>query len=273
MKNPDHRIERSIPSPFLVVTEQLNPVALALNLVPFAGIAFLWFIAVVRDRRPESISWENGPMENPGQLIDVFLTIFIGMGPVKALLVYLGLTVGAQRNLQRKVAQKAIVTATVIALLLLVAGVLFMRILHFTTSALTIAGGLILLILALNIVLSPAPKEEHAAAPDEATLMSTAVYPLGIPLLLNPVGIVSLTIFSAESETLIQVGIIALIVLLVAAIDFGIFMVSHRLDKYLTHERILVLEKLLGILLAALAVQMILNGLSELGVITLTNGH
>ena len=255
-----------------MVTEQLNPVALALNLVPFAGIAFLWFITVVHDRRPESISWENGPMENPGQLIDVFLTIFIGMGPVKALLVYLGLTV-ARRNLQRKVAQKAIVTATVIALLLLVAGVLFMRILHFTTSALTIAGGLILLILALNIVLSPAPKEEHTAAPDEATLMSTAVYPLGIPLLLNPVGIVSLTIFSAESETLIQVGIIALIVLLVAAINFGIFMVSHRLDKYLTHERILVLEKLLGILLAALAVQMILNGLSELGLITLTNGH
>jgi len=62
-------------------------------------------------------------------------------------------------------------------------------------------------------------------------------------------------------------------VLLVAAIDFGIFLISHRLDKYLTHERILVLEKLLGILLAALAVQMILNGLAELGVITMGGGH
>ena len=62
-------------------------------------------------------------------------------------------------------------------------------------------------------------------------------------------------------------------VLLVAVIDFGIFMVSHRLDKYLTRERILVLEKLLGILLAALAVQMILNGLAELGIITMSGGH
>lgn len=212
-------------------------------------------------------------MENPVQLIDIFLTIFIGMGPVKALLVYIGVTQGASRDLQRKVAQKAVITATVVALLLLIAGVVFMLILHFSTSALTIAGGLILLILALSIVLSPAKKEEHDATPDEGALLSAAIYPLGIPLLLNPVGIVSLTVFSAETQNLLQVGVIALLVLLVAVLDFGIFMVSHRLDKYLTHERILVLEKLLGILLAALAVQMMLNGLAELGVITMGGGH
>jgi multiple antibiotic resistance protein len=212
-------------------------------------------------------------MENPAQLIDIFLTIFIGMGPVKALLVYVGLTKDADRALQRQVAQKAVVTATVVAMLLLVAGVVFMRLLHFTTSALTIAGGLILLILALTIVLSPAQKEEHKATPDAGTLLSQAIYPLGIPLLLNPVGIVSLTVFSAETQNLLQVGVIVLLVLLVAVIDFGIFMVSHRLDKYLTHERILVLEKLLGILLAALAVQMMLNGLAELGIITMSGGH
>jgi MarC family membrane protein len=212
-------------------------------------------------------------MENPAQLIDIFLTIFIGMGPVKALLVYIGLTKDADRDLQRQVAQKAVITAGVVALLLLVAGAFFMRILHFTTAALTIAGGLILLILALTIVLSPAEKKEQAAAPSEKSLMSLAIYPLGIPLLLNPVGIVALTVFSAETQNLLQLGVIALLVLLVAGLDFGIFMVSHRLDKHLTHERILVLEKLLGILLAALAVQMVLNGLAELGIITMSGGH
>ena len=205
--------------------------------------------------------------------IDVFITLFIGMGPVKVLLVYLGVTQGADKGIQRRVAQKAVLTATVVALLLLVAGALFMKILHFTTGALTIAGGLILLILALNIVLSPAEKREQGAIPDEAALMSMAIYPMGIPLLLNPVGIVSLTVFSAETSSLLQLGLIAGMVLLVCVIDLGIFTVSHRLDKYLTHERILVLEKLLGILLAALAVQMVLNGMSELGIITMTGAH
>ncbi len=74
-------------------------------------------------------------------------------------------------------------------------------------------------------------------------------------------------------QDLIGVAIIAVMVLAVAAIDLGVFLVSHRLDKYLTHERILVLEKLLGILLAALAVQMVINGLAELGIITLSGGH
>jgi MarC family membrane protein len=206
-------------------------------------------------------------------LIDIFLVIFIGMGPIKVLLVYLGATQGVSKELQRKVAQKTVIVATVLAILLLVAGAIFMKILHFTTGALNIAGGLILLLLALNIVLAPVKKEEQGAVLDEKALMSMAIYPLGMPLLLNPVGIVSLTVFSAETQDLLQLGVIAAMVLLVAVIDFGAFLASHRLDKYLTHERIILLEKLLGILLAALAVQMILNGLAELGIITMTVAH
>ena|SRR5437667_6788502 len=57
-------------------------------------------------------------------------------------------------------------------------------------------------------------------------------------------------------------------VLVVAAIDLGVFMISHQLDKYLTNERIMVLEKLPGIFLAVLAIQLIINGLVDLHIIT-----
>ena len=205
--------------------------------------------------------------------LDVFLIIFIGMGPVKVLLLYIAATKDASPELQRKVARKAIMTAVVVGIVLLVAGVVFMRLLHFSRGALTIAGGLILLILALNIVLSPAQKEDHDAAPDEATLMSMAVYPLGIPMLLNPIGIVALTVFSAEAQTAVDLAVLLGMLVVVAVIDYGAFLASHRLDNWLTHERILVMEKVLGILLAALAVQLILAGLADVGVITLSGGH
>jgi MarC family membrane protein len=201
-------------------------------------------------------------------LLDVFLPIFIGMGPVKVLLVYMALTKDSSSALQRKVAQKTILTATIIAILLLLAGAFIMKLLHFTPGALTIAGGLILLILALSIVLSPAEKKEGAGPLSEEALLSMAIYPLAIPLLLNPVGIVSLTVFSAEAQGLVQFGVLVAMVLVVAAIDLGVFLISHRLYKYLTNERILVLEKLLGIFLAALAVQLIINGLVDLHIIT-----
>ena len=205
--------------------------------------------------------------------LDVFLIIFIGMGPVKVLLLYIAATKDASPELQRKVALKAIRTAVIVGILLLVAGAIFMKILHFSQGALTIAGGLILLILALNIVLSPAKKEDHDSAPDEDTLMSMAVYPLGIPMLLNPIGIVALTVFSAEAQKLPDLAVLLGMLLVVAIIDFGVFMLSHRLDNWLTHERILVMEKVLGILLAALAVQLILVGLADVGVVTLSGGH
>ena len=205
--------------------------------------------------------------------IDVFLTIFIGMGPVKALLVYLAITKDANPELQRKVARKAIRTATIVGILLLLAGALLMQILHFSRGALAVAGGLILLLLALNLVLSPAKEEEHGATPDEGALMSMAIYPLGIPLLLNPIGIVALTVFSGEAQTPLDLAVLLGMLLVVAVLDLLIFAVAHRLDRFLTYERILVLEKLLGILLAALAVQLILNGLADVGVITLSGGH
>ena len=205
--------------------------------------------------------------------IDVFLILFIGMGPIKVLLLYVAATKDASKELQRKVAVKAVTTATTVGIVLLLAGVIFMKVLHFSRGALTIAGGLILILLALSIVLSPAKKEDHEAAPDEDALMTMAVYPLGIPMLLNPIGIVALTVFSAEAQKLTQLGVLLGMLLVVAAIDLGVFLVSHKLDNWLTHDRILVMEKVLGILLAALAVQLILAGLADVGVITLTGGH
>jgi multiple antibiotic resistance protein len=92
-------------------------------------------------------------------------------------------------------------------------------------------------------------------------------------MLLNPIGIVALTVFSAEATNIVDLAVLLGMLLVVAAIDFGVFLVSHRLDNWLTHERILVMEKVLGILLAALAVQLILVGLADVGVITLSGGH
>ncbi len=201
-------------------------------------------------------------------LLDVFLLVFIGMGPLKVLVVYIALTKGLSTAQRRKVAQKMVLTATIVAIVLLVAGVVIMKILHFTTGALSIAGGLILLLLALSMVLGTGENKEQDGPLSEEDIMSMAIYPLAIPLLLNPVGIVTLTVFSAESQGLIQLGLLIIMVLIVAAIDLGVFLISPRLFKHISKERVLVTEKLLGIFLAALAVQLMINGLEELHIIS-----
>ena len=131
-------------------------------------------------------------------LLDVFLLVFIDMGPLKVLVIYISLTKEFSSELRRKVAQKMVLTATIVAIVLLVAGVLIMKLLHFTTGALSIAGGLILLLLALSMVLGSSEKKEHEDPLSEEEVISMAIYPMAIPLLLNPVGIVTLTVFSAN---------------------------------------------------------------------------
>jgi multiple antibiotic resistance protein len=113
--------------------------------------------------------------------LDLFLPIFIGIGLVKVLLEYMALTKNSSTALQRKVARKTILTGTIIAIVLLLAGAFIFRLLYFTAGALSIAGGLILLILALNIVLSPAENKEETGPVSEKALMSMAIYPLAIP--------------------------------------------------------------------------------------------
>ena len=113
-------------------------------------------------------------------LLDVFLLVFIGMGPLKVLVIYISLTKEFSTELRRKVAQKMVFTATIVAIVLLVAGVLIMKLLHFTTGALSIAGGLILLLLALSMVLGTTEKKEHEGPLSEEDVMSMAIYPLSI---------------------------------------------------------------------------------------------
>ena len=201
-------------------------------------------------------------------LLDLFLPIFIGMGPVKVLLVYMALTRNSSTALQRKVARKTIFTGTIIAI-----RAFGRRSVYHETPALYDRSPLNR---RWTDPADPRPhhrtescetKEQSDPVSEEA-VMSMAIYPLAIPLLLNPVGIVSLTVFSAEAQGLLQIGLLIIMVLIVAAIDLRCVPDLSPSRQIPAKERILVLEKLLGIFLAALAVQLMIDGLVDLHIIS-----
>ena len=197
----------------------------------------------------------------------VFITLFVGMGPVKSLVVFIELTKDMKPGLRRSMARRVVLVAGGVGIVLLLFGSAFQAILHFSIGALSIAGGLILLVLALRMVIGtqgPSP-EEHA----HRDPMSLAISPLGVPLTLNPVGIVALVTFSAESKTAVDALIIAGMIFGIMIVDLFVFYLSARLAKYLSHQIIELTERVLGILLAALAVQLVLDGLDDVGVISL----
>jgi multiple antibiotic resistance protein len=103
--------------------------------------------------------------------------------------------------------------------------------------------------------------------------MQVAIFPLAVPYLLNPSGIVVLVTLSAEASSVAVLAAALGVLLVVLAIDVVVFRFAVQVASKLDPSRMLVTEKVFGFLLAALGVQLVLNGLSDVGVIHLTTGH
>jgi small neutral amino acid transporter SnatA (MarC family) len=197
--------------------------------------------------------------------IDTFLVLLIGIGPKLALVPFLGITASLDSAMKRRVQRKMLSTAATVAVALIVLGELLRTLLHFTIGSLSIAGGVILLVLAVWMVLGQGGGGHATTGKDPLQL---AQYPLAVPYLLNPVGIVGLVTISAESESIavlaVAVGILAFVLL----IDVAVFRWANQVSARLDENRMLVTEKVFGFLIAAIAVQLILDGLASAGVIS-----
>ena len=196
----------------------------------------------------------------------LLLLLLIGMGPKIALVPFLEKTKHFDAETQRAVGRRMVVTAVVTALVLFAFGALLMRLLHITGGAVAVAGGIILAILAINMVSGPGKKVvEEVEAPEDPKHL--AVYPLAVPYLLNPVGITILIIASGEVVSVASAGLVVGLVLLVGAFDYWIFANIDKLSKRLNPTGLVISEVVFGILLTAVAVQLAVSGLGMLEII------
>ena len=199
-------------------------------------------------------------------VIDTFLLLLIGIGPKLALVPFVELTASLDQATKTRVLRKMLATAAAVAVLLMVLGEVLRALLHFTIGSLSIAGGLILLVLAVWMVLGPPTSSGHDTAGKDP--MQLALFPLAVPYLLNPVGIVALMTISAEAKSFsvfaVEFGILVVVLLL----DVVVFRWANRVSAKLDENRMLVTEKVFGFLIAAIAVQLVLDGLVSVGVIS-----
>jgi multiple antibiotic resistance protein len=200
----------------------------------------------------------------------LLLLLLIGMGPKIALVPFLEKTKNFDAETQRAVGRRMVVTAVVTALVLFAFGALLMRLLHITGGAVAVAGGIILAILAINMISGPGKKAAEEIGEEDPKHL--AVYPLAVPYLLNPVGITILIIASDEVVSLASAGLVLGLVLLVGAFDYLIFANIDKLAKRLNPTGLVISEVVFAILLTAVAVQLAVSGLGSLGIIAATSG-
>jgi small neutral amino acid transporter SnatA (MarC family) len=208
----------------------------------------------------------TGPSITAAGVIDTFLVLLIGIGPKLALVPYVEITASLDAATKRRVQRTMLLTAFAVALLLIALGEFLRALLHFSVASLSIAGGVILLIQAVSMVLAP-PGATGGQVLADRDPIELARFPLAVPYLLNPVGIVGLVTISAEATSILVLAVAVATLLLVLLIDMAVFRGANRVSATLDESRMLVTEKVFGFLIAAIAVQLVLDGLADAGVI------
>jgi multiple antibiotic resistance protein len=197
-------------------------------------------------------------------------SIFFLVDPFAALPTFLAVTAGANAQRRRKMAWKASVTALVVLSAFALAGQYIFKMFGITLPAFEIAGGVILLLIGLDMLeakRSPT-QESHEEAAAAARKEDAGIVPLGIPMLAGPGAITSVMVLVGQVQNLWQMLAILASILITAAICYLVLGNSDRVARALGETGVRILVRIMGLLLVALAVQYFVNGMADLGVIS-----
>ena len=197
-------------------------------------------------------------------LIEIFTLIFVTMGPIKVLVTFAEKSAGLDQAVRRRIAIKSVIIATVVGLIFIFFGFLLMEVFKFSATAMSLAGGLILLIYAIKSILKEPKHGEQKGYATNREAEAMAVYPLAMPLMASPMGLVTLTVISVNFQVTFEEFVILTIMLLVVmAINLVALLSVDGLTRYLSVETLEVANRVLALLLAALAMETILNSLGD----------
>lgn len=196
------------------------------------------------------------------QAFSAFVTLFVTIDPPGLAPIFLALTAGMSRAERTQVAARATLTALGVLVLFAVAGLSILSVFGITIPAFRIAGGVLLFFIAFEMIFEKRQdrKEKSAEVAQADRIRNVATFPLAIPLIAGPGAISATILLSGTYSDLPGRLVLILIVALNLAIAWLVFIAADRIEHLLGATGRIVLTRLLGLILAALAVQFVADG-------------
>ena len=199
------------------------------------------------------------------ELLSAFVTLFVTIDPPGLAPLFLALTAGMSGAERAQTALRAALTAFAILVLFAVAGTIILATFGITLHAFRIAGGLLLFHIAFEMIFEKRHERHEKSAQRAITaddIRNIAVFPLAIPLIAGPGAISATLLLSSTYSDLGGRGLLILIVAANLAITWALLAAAHRSERLLGVTGRIVLTRLLGVILAALAVQFVVDGIA-----------
>lgn len=198
-------------------------------------------------------------------------SIFFLVDPFAVIPMFLAMSADSQEAERRSMARRSAWTCAIVLCSFAVAGSLIFKAFGITLPAFKIAGGIILLQIGLDMLqarqsgtkVTPEETEEGTAKSD------ASIIPLGMPMLAGPGAISTVMVLVGESHSIWKHVVIYGTIILSAYVSFLVLAGASRVRRYLGETGIRIMMRLMGLLLVALAVQFVANGLIDFGVFKL----
>lgn len=192
-----------------------------------------------------------------------FITLFFCIDVIGATPIFIAMTCGLTPLQQKKIVNKSILTSLIILTIFALSGLSILNVFGITLAAFKLAGGILLLLLAIEMVLGR-KNENETTDQDCSNYSDIAIFPIALPLLSGPAAISVLIVFMKQAEHhFSKQCLIILALLLNMAISWVVLRYANKVKKLLGESGIRALTKIFGILMSAMACQFIINGVLE----------
>ncbi len=199
-------------------------------------------------------------------LINALTTLLVTLDPPGLAPVFLALTVGMTRDQRSQVALRGSIIAFGILAVFALFGLAILNLLGISLGAFRIAGGLLLFWISFEMIFEKRQERKEKTSEIAITkdhLHNLAVFPLALPLIAGPGAISATVLLAGSMKTTVEMVVLILILAFAMALVYAALIVSERMDRFLGNTGRAILTRLLGVLLAALSVQFVVDGIKS----------
>ncbi|MEE4348800.1 MAG: MarC family protein [Pacificimonas sp.] len=195
--------------------------------------------------------------------IAAFATLFVVIDPPGCAPIYASLTDGADARARRNMAIRSVLIASGVLIVFALFGKAFLGALGISLDSFRIAGGIMLFMIALEMVFEKRTERREARAEEvgQRHVEDVSVFPMGIPMLAGPGSIASIMLLMSETTSIEERGIVFAALAAVMVLTLTALVLAGPLLRLLGHKMEAMITRLLGVILAALAAQYVVDGL------------
>jgi multiple antibiotic resistance protein len=206
-------------------------------------------------------------MPSYDSLFNAFVTILVTIDPPGLAPLFLAVTRGMNREERRQVSIRASIIGFAVMALFAVAGASILSVFGITLPEFRVAGGFLLFFIAFEMVFEKRQDRKEKISNVAITrdhIHNVAAFPLAIPLIAGPGAISATVLISGGLPTLAGQTALVAIILVCLVLTYLVFILAERIDRILGETGRSILTRLLGVILAALAVQFVADGIKAL---------